>query len=157
MEIVDFFAKFLVKILSCLETEEAVYSSDFDNCAASLLIMEQLIIEANEEQTEEIKRNLVQMPQLAKSASLLLTHMHDEGTYICVYFIIKCKCDNLTLGTSATFQSSVLPTVVNLMVGLTDYSLEFCSDLALTGFIAFLLIFLDKLDKYTIFQVIIDI
>ena len=82
MEIVDFFAKFLVKIISCLETEEAVFSSDFDNCAASLLIMEQLMIEANEEQTEEVKKNLVQMPQFAKWASLLLTHMHDEGMYV---------------------------------------------------------------------------
>lgn len=60
----------------------------------------------------------------------------------------------LTLGTSATFRRSVLLTVVNLMVGLTDYSVEFCSDLVLTGFIAFLLNFLDKLDKYTVFQVI---
>lgn len=57
------------------------------------------------------------------------------------------------IGTSEVFRRCVLRTVVCLMMELTDYSQEVCIELSMTGFIAYLLAFLDKVDKTAIFEV----
>ena len=80
---VDFLAKFLVKLVSRLNSSEEppLYSAEFDNCTASLLLIEQLKSEANEKQDKEINHSLSQIPCFAKTASLLLEHMNDPGIY----------------------------------------------------------------------------
>ena len=86
VELVDFLAKCLVTLLARLE-ELPLSSADFDNCSACLFLIEQLKLEANE---EEMMRIFSQVPGFARSATLLLEHMSDEGTYL---FIFLNHCD----------------------------------------------------------------
>lgn len=58
-----------------------------------------------------------------------------------------------TTGTSTTFRRCALRGIMTVMIGQTDYSPKMCKELGLTGFVAYLVAFLDTLDKTAVFEV----
>ena len=77
------FTEYFVKLMLRLDIPGGMLSSaEFDNVAAVLLLIEELISESSEREKEDIKYAICGISDIAKSATLLMEHLDDQGTYI---------------------------------------------------------------------------
>lgn len=84
VNMVSIFVEYFVRTTLQLDVPGITLSSDdFDNITAVLLLIEELVSEATNDQQEEIKHAICEISDIAKAASVLLEHMNDEGTYMC--------------------------------------------------------------------------
>ena len=82
VSMVSEFTEYFIRVMLQLDAPKGMLSSaEFDNVAAVLLLIEELILESCDNEKKEIKHTLCGTSDVAKSASLLMEHLNDEGIY----------------------------------------------------------------------------
>lgn len=82
MNLMSFFGSTIVKMMAQLDSPKGeLTASQFDDVMALLLLIEQLhgAVHSNENLQKQLNHALSQIPEFAKSSSLLLEHMNDKG------------------------------------------------------------------------------
>ena len=75
------FTENFVKYITLLDSPESkqLTANEFNNITASLLLLEELLFKSNDIEQEKIKSIIIKYPDIAKAASILIEHLHDEG------------------------------------------------------------------------------
>lgn len=90
VNMVSVFTEYFVKLMIRLDLPGGkLFSAEFDNIAAVLLLIEELILESSESQQDEIKHVICDIADVAKAASLLLEHLNDQGTTLVLFLVHK--------------------------------------------------------------------
>jgi len=55
--------------------------NEFDNIAASLQLVDVLLSDCNNQIQKEIETAITSTPGVARASSILIEHLHDDGTY----------------------------------------------------------------------------
>ena len=80
-ELASILTKYFVESLTSLDSSEKsqLTVSEFDNVAASLLLIEVMLSASSNRMLKEIQNVISMTPRVAKASSLLMEHLYDDG------------------------------------------------------------------------------